>query len=83
MAHVNLKLTPRQAKLLWDTLDGALDAGSCKDGLSSVEKQGMRQILEKLIPFMQGRNRKARLQPRPASEDAVVLSNAFFGGEGR
>jgi len=57
MAHVVLKLTPRQAKLLWDIVDGAADAGACDDGLTAQEQRTLSQISDKLLPFMLTRNR--------------------------
>ena len=56
---VILKLTPREAKTLWDTVDGQSDAGACRGGNTSEEQEDMREIMNKLLPFMRARN-KAR-----------------------
>lgn len=55
--HVILKLTPRQAKLLWDIIDGASDAGACEDGLTPLERRGLDQISTKLLPHILKRSR--------------------------
>lgn len=61
MPHVILKLTPRQAKLVWDILDGAADAGACADGLTPMERRTIEQVTNKLLPFMLAR---AKERPR-------------------
>lgn len=58
MSHIILKLTPRQAKLLWDIIDGAADAGACDDGLTPIERRGLDQIMTKLLPFMLARGKQ-------------------------
>lgn len=49
MTHVTLKLTPRQARVLWQTIDGAQDAGACKDGLEPEERRALSAIDDKLL----------------------------------
>lgn len=57
MGHVILRLTPRQAKLLWGVIDGAADAGACEGGLTAQEQRTLEQITTKLLPFMLSRKR--------------------------
>ena len=52
MKGPTLKLTARQAQLVWDILDGAGDAGACEDGLTLMERQSLDQVMGKLRPFM-------------------------------
>lgn len=49
MAHVALKLTPRQARILFNTVDGAADAGACADGLTPDESRALQQVMTKLL----------------------------------
>lgn len=46
---VTLKLTPIQAKILFNTIDGAADAGSCEGGCTQQELQALGAITKKLI----------------------------------
>jgi hypothetical protein len=32
---LTIKLTPREARILWAVLDGALDAGAVEDGMTA------------------------------------------------
>jgi hypothetical protein len=43
-----LRLTPRQAHLCWGLVDGAMDAGSCEEGLTEEEMDAMR-VLRKYL----------------------------------
>lgn len=49
--HVMLKLTPRQARVLWAVIDGAADAGACSDGSGNTpaETRALAQISHKLL----------------------------------
>lgn len=47
--EITLKLTAIQAKVLFNTVDGAADAGSCKDGCTKQELRAMDQITVKLL----------------------------------
>jgi len=50
--RITLTLTPMQAKVLWNTVDGAADAGACEDGNTPVEAQALRDIMEKMLPHV-------------------------------
>ena len=42
---VTLKLTPAQARVVWATLDGQLDAGACKDGNTEFESNALNEVV--------------------------------------
>lgn len=44
-----VKLTPYQAKVLWGIVDGAVDAGACKDGLSERESEALNDCTTQLL----------------------------------
>ncbi len=46
---MKIDLTPIQAKVLFNTIDGASDAGSCDDGCTKQELRAMAQIMDKLL----------------------------------
>jgi len=46
---MKIEITPIQAKVLFNTVDGASDAGSCKDGCTKQELRALQQIMEKLL----------------------------------
>jgi hypothetical protein len=49
MANVSLSLTPIQAKVLFNTVDGASDAGACEGGLTKQEQSALASVMDKLI----------------------------------
>lgn len=49
MPDLSIRLTPYQAKILWGIVDGAVDAGACKDGLSERESDALNSVTEKLL----------------------------------
>lgn len=49
MKTINIKLTPRQALVMFNILDGAADAGACDDGLYQDEARAIQQVLDKLL----------------------------------
>jgi|WetSurMetagenome_2_1015567.scaffolds.fasta_scaffold430908_2 hypothetical protein len=46
---MKLELTPIQAKVLFNTVDGAADAGSCSDGCTKQELKALQSIMTKLL----------------------------------
>lgn len=46
---MNLRLTETQRKTLQDVVDGAIDAGACKDGLRPEEMRALQSIFMRLI----------------------------------
>lgn len=46
---ITLKLTPIQAKVLFNCVDGAADAGACKDGNTRQEARAYDEIMTKLL----------------------------------
>lgn len=44
-----LNLTAYQRKILSEIIDGALDAGACKDGLTKLESNALNSIFRRLI----------------------------------
>lgn len=48
MAETILKLSPTEAKILFNTVDGAADAGACRDGNTQQEQDVMESIMQKL-----------------------------------
>ncbi len=47
-----LTLTAAQVKVLWNTIDGALDAGACEDGLTKSESRSLSAIMNKMLPMV-------------------------------
>lgn len=46
--HITLKLTPRQARILWAILDGQADAGACEGGNRPEEARAIASMTGKL-----------------------------------
>lgn len=46
---ITLRLTAYQRKILSEIVDGALDAGACKDGLTKLESNALSSIFSRLI----------------------------------
>lgn len=49
MKTINIKLTPRQALVLFNVIDGACDAGACDDGLYADEARALQAVSDKLL----------------------------------
>lgn len=47
--RITITLTPVQAKVLFNTIDGAADAGSCADGCTPQELEALADISQKLL----------------------------------
>lgn len=48
MVKVSLTLTPEQAKILFNCIDGAADAGACEGGNTQQETRALQEVSEKL-----------------------------------
>lgn len=48
-AIITIKLTPLQALVLWQIIDGAADAGACEDGLRPYEAKALEAVTDKLL----------------------------------
>lgn len=48
-APIKIELTAIQAKILFNIIDGAADAGACDDGLTKQEQRALEQISHKLL----------------------------------
>jgi glycerate-2-kinase len=46
---ITLRLTPAQAKILFNTVDGAADAGACVGGNTKQEARALESISHKLL----------------------------------
>lgn len=46
---IKLTLTPTQAKILFNVVDGASDAGACEGGCTPQEQRALGQIMTKLL----------------------------------
>jgi hypothetical protein len=46
---ITIRLTPRQARVLWGVVDGALDAGACDGGLDAKESAALSAVSRKII----------------------------------
>lgn len=46
---VKIELTDVQAKILFNTVDGASDAGACEDGCTKQESRALQAIMTKLL----------------------------------
>lgn len=49
MTLITLKLTPTEAKILWNVVDGASDAGACDGGNTEQETDALSDISSKLL----------------------------------
>jgi len=49
MTDITLRLTPVQARVLWNVVDGAADAGACKGGNTRQEADALTRISGKLL----------------------------------
>lgn len=49
MNTVTIKLTPYQARVLWNVIDGAADAGACEGGLDEGEANALEEVSEKSL----------------------------------
>lgn len=47
--RIKVELTAIQAKVVFNTLDGAADAGSCPDGCTKQELRAMNEVMTKLL----------------------------------
>jgi hypothetical protein len=47
--HITIRLTPRQARVLFEIVDGAADAGACEGGLTKDESRALGSVTEKLM----------------------------------
>lgn len=47
--RIKIELTAIQAKVLFNVVDGAADAGACEDGNTRQEARALQQITEKLL----------------------------------
>lgn len=50
---IKIELTPTQAKVIWNLVDGQADAGACADGNTAKEARALQQITMKLIPHLE------------------------------
>lgn len=61
---VVIRLTPKQADLVWRNVDGWMDAGSCEGGLEPDEREALEcledQILRQIRKCKAGEQRRAR-----------------------
>lgn len=48
---ITIKLTPIQAKILFNTIDGAADAGACVGGNTPTETEAYETIMRKLLVY--------------------------------
>lgn len=46
---ITLKLTPIQAKVVFNTLDGQGDAGACEGGNTKTEARAIEDVMTKLL----------------------------------
>lgn len=47
--YITLKLTPIQAHIVWNVVDGQADAGSCEGGNTAQEQRALDQVSTKLL----------------------------------
>jgi len=50
---ITIRLPPDQAKLLMLNIDGWLDAGACKDGLTEEENKALRNAYDQIAKQLQ------------------------------
>lgn len=46
---VTLRLTPKQARILWQIVDGAQDAGACAGGLTQEEQDALEVVVTQIL----------------------------------
>lgn len=46
---ITVRLTPRQAHIVWGIVDGAADAGACADGLSKTESAALNSVCSQIL----------------------------------
>jgi len=61
--HLTLKLTERQAKLVWDIIDGARDAGA-DGGLTPAEQRTLGDVMGKMNAFILARAKRIKQRSR-------------------
>ena len=49
MKAITIRLTPKQAGLVWGILDGAADAGACEDGLTRAEHVAVGRVIDQIL----------------------------------
>lgn len=47
--RITIRLSPNYAKLLWQNIDGWLDAGACDDGLQPEERKALHSAAGQLV----------------------------------
>lgn len=80
MAGISITLTPVQARILYNTIDGASDAGACEDGNTPQEAEALEEISGKLLRHY-SKWKGVHLEPEatPAPSDAPSATEADHG----
>ena len=47
--NITISLTPAQAKVIYNVIDGALDAGACEGGNTAQEQRALAAVSMKLL----------------------------------
>ncbi len=67
MKDVVIKLTPREAELVWKNADGWIDAGACADGLRPDEADALSRLNDQISAqiFLNKGKKKAKPDQEP------------------
>jgi len=66
-ATVVIRLTPKQAEIVWLNTDGWIDAGCCKDGLHPGEREALSSVRDQISQQIHKRRRRSVRPAPPAS----------------
>lgn len=53
MKEIVIRLTPDQARLLAQNIDGLMDAGACEGGLTEAENKALRKAYDQIMKQLQ------------------------------
>jgi hypothetical protein len=68
---VTIKLTEKQARLVWQNADGWLDAGACKDGLTPDEDNALHRLSEQISAQIHGSSRRTESFREALRQDLI------------
>lgn len=65
MTVTTIKLSPKEALIIWKIIDGALDAGACEDGLTENENNALEKASDQLIKQLEIAGLVGKRKPKP------------------
>lgn len=73
MKDVVIKLTPKEAELVWKNADGWIDAGACADGLRPDEAAALSRMNDQISAQIFLNKGKKKSKPAPAEDASLPL----------